>query len=355
MKIKITALDTLFFRDGKPFSMGEETWATGQFPPMPSVFYGAIRSLYFSIFPEAFSNIENEDPSENLEINEITLWQSRDRLFPCPSDLVEIKDMEEYQLLQLEDNKTDSSYPLSYLLKSDNQVESLIGKAVLTEDEFKDEYLKGEQPTAVLKLEKFLLSEPKVGIGRNNITRTTEEGQLYRVGLNRLDNKEDGKLEFFIDFNGLDFQEKLPKNGFLKLGAENKVVAYSIIEKPNKEIEEVKIEKQFKLVLTSPAIFKNGWFPDFLNDEFEGDFQGAKVKLIAAATGRAISVGGYDMKNKRPKPMFKALPAGSTFYFEIIDNATITLTDKPLKLNCVKGMEKQGFGIAYIGNIEVQN
>ena len=33
MLAKITPLDTVFFRDGKPFSWGEETWAEGIFPP----------------------------------------------------------------------------------------------------------------------------------------------------------------------------------------------------------------------------------------------------------------------------------------------------------------------------------
>ena len=48
MIIQIDPLDTLFFRNGKPFTMGEETWADAVFPPYPSVVYGALRSAYFS-------------------------------------------------------------------------------------------------------------------------------------------------------------------------------------------------------------------------------------------------------------------------------------------------------------------
>lgn len=41
------AFDTLFFRDGKPFSMGDDVWANGVFPPYPSTLYGALRASYF--------------------------------------------------------------------------------------------------------------------------------------------------------------------------------------------------------------------------------------------------------------------------------------------------------------------
>ena len=43
MIIEISALDTLFFRDGKPFSMGENHWTNSIFPPNMSTVYGADR------------------------------------------------------------------------------------------------------------------------------------------------------------------------------------------------------------------------------------------------------------------------------------------------------------------------
>jgi CRISPR-associated protein Cmr3 len=36
MEIKIQPLDTLFFRDGKPFEKGENTWADGMMLPNPT-------------------------------------------------------------------------------------------------------------------------------------------------------------------------------------------------------------------------------------------------------------------------------------------------------------------------------
>ena len=45
MFIKITPFDTLFFRTGRPFSGGVDTWVDAVFPPFPSTLYGAIRSF----------------------------------------------------------------------------------------------------------------------------------------------------------------------------------------------------------------------------------------------------------------------------------------------------------------------
>ena len=42
--IQIEPIDTLFFRDGKPFSMGDQSTAFGIFPPYPSTVFGAIRT-----------------------------------------------------------------------------------------------------------------------------------------------------------------------------------------------------------------------------------------------------------------------------------------------------------------------
>jgi CRISPR-associated protein Cmr3 len=74
-KIEIHALDTLFFRDGKPFERGEESVANGSFPPLPSVIYGALRTAFLGESFEkqdfAFDNFVTE--SAMLEIKQFFL------------------------------------------------------------------------------------------------------------------------------------------------------------------------------------------------------------------------------------------------------------------------------------------
>ena len=46
-KLIIEAFDNLFFGTGRPFTMGNDSWATAIFPPMPNTLYGMLRALYF--------------------------------------------------------------------------------------------------------------------------------------------------------------------------------------------------------------------------------------------------------------------------------------------------------------------
>ncbi|MEN3047138.1 MAG: type III-B CRISPR module-associated Cmr3 family protein, partial [Candidatus Hydrothermales bacterium] len=43
--IKLIPNDTLFFRTGRPFTMGSENWSDVIFPPYPSTIYGALRTF----------------------------------------------------------------------------------------------------------------------------------------------------------------------------------------------------------------------------------------------------------------------------------------------------------------------
>ncbi|WP_276662034.1 type III-B CRISPR module-associated Cmr3 family protein, partial [Syntrophomonas wolfei] len=93
MWIEIEALDTLFFRDGKPFSMGQESWAEGKLFPLPSVLYGALRSAYLGQHPECFANLgELDDVTSNLTIRGIYYRLGGNLYLPQPADLVARKD-----------------------------------------------------------------------------------------------------------------------------------------------------------------------------------------------------------------------------------------------------------------------
>lgn len=363
MKIKLTALDTLFFRDGKPFSMGEETWADGIFPPLPSVFYGALRTLYFSCFPDELPDLNKVDNTSKLIIKELCMRIGDMNYYPVPNDIVANKDKiglsddeDKNYILRLDEQKEISSYPLSHYLTCSNPevvVKGYNGDALISEVKLEN-YIFGEYSGQAhhLRLKdigSIVKSEAKTGIGRNNQTLAAEEGKLYRVGMQRLRNGEDLSLDFVIDFAGIDFKGQFPQQGFMKLGGENKSVFYEVIEESD-EPSEGFTATRFKIVLTTPGIFKNGWYPDFLNQDHTGIFQGSKVKMIAASVGKAVSAGGFDMKKKQPKPMYKAAPAGSVYYLETIEGE-IDIEKTKIKLDCLADKQNEGFGLAVLARI----
>ncbi len=353
MIIKIDPLDTLFFRDGKPFTMGEDTWSNGLFPPPPSVIYGALRSAYFSNhIDELKEATKSDDPTKNLKINGVYLWdkETKNIHLPLPNDCVQKKDGEENSVFVLsmdELKDVKSSCPTQDILTSEVKVKNMEGR--LINEESLKEYLSGTKTSfsPVIKMADIVLPEPKIGIGISKETGTSEEGKLYRMDMRRLENKKGESLSLLIDFEGLP----LPERGMMKLGGEGKAVSYQMYEPENFSVDKSKLDgNKFKLYLSTPAIFKNGWLPGWIDENtLEGEYKGLKLKLLTASIGKPILIGGFDMKARKPKPMCKAVPVGSVYYFEIVkgdlENAFEVFNQKAIS----DFYPVQGFGIVYVG------
>lgn len=364
MWISYAPLDTLFFRDGRPFSMGEETWAEGIFPPPPSVFLGAIRSALLSLQPELFTNMSDNDPTTDISIENIHFaYDQADYLrFICPGDIVRKKKEQESHLLTLKKNAKTNSYLLDYLPTSsfNGEVESFPPHFFLDHASFED-YLNGEFLGRPEEMPVYF--EPKIGIGRTKVNNTVIEGKLYRVGLQRYMHDNGNKLFFNIHYNLPTPLASLIKDNrlaFAKAGAENKAVEATILSSYPKVTLPKFTRKDciFKILLISPAIFKNAWIPDFIDPHsFKGTFHGIQVKFISAITGKPMAIGGFDMLRKEPKPMAKAVPAGSVYFFQLTDDNQSLETfannlTGPIRISHWR--EKEGFGLAYLGKVTSQ-
>ena len=359
MIIEINALDTLFFRDGKPFTMGEETWTDAIFPPMPSVIYGALRSAYFSYNTSEIENANlSNDPTKKLRIKGIYLKIQNELFFPIPLDCVKKKsDKEKAFVLDIESLSEKEFYsnypPLEKILISNNEAEN-INSGLLNKITF-EEYLtlKNISELYYIKVDEYMLSEPKIGIARSKKTHTSEEGKLYRIDMRRMSSKWSKtlpqKLSIVVDFEDLS----IPEKGLLKLGGEGKAVSYKKIDN-NITIGFPEFmendNNQFKIVLSTPTIFKKGWLPDWIDEEtLEGKYTGFKLKLLAAAIGKPVNLGGFDMKAGKPKPMYKIVPAGSVYHFEL-QEGQINKVEQIFYQKAISDVyPEQGFGITYVG------
>lgn len=356
MRLQIDALDTLFFRDGKPFTMGSDTWGSGIFPPHPSMVYGALRSLYFSYnikelkTASSIDEINPEDPTKALTITGFYLQHGNDLIFPVPMDCVKEKDgKEKNKLLPLKPEKTQcrSNCKTSLILRPEGrqQIEN-VEDGWINSITLKD-YLNGDYDNMYyLELSNVVLSEPKIGIGRNNKSRTAEDSKLYRVGMKRLKG-----ISIVVDIEGLD----IPLSGIMKIGGEGRPALFKSEDIKLIPPPPLKVNK-LKLYIATPAIFQKGWLPGGIDpNSLEGVINGIRLKLLAAAIGRPLYIGGFDIKKHRPKSMKRAVPAGSVYYFEIQGNYTNeeiinalhnkAISDSPLD-------RQQGFGIACVGKWE---
>lgn len=370
MIIEISALDTLFFRDGKPFSMGENHWTNSIFPPNMSTVYGAIRSAFFSENMDVFYYLKKEkklnnkeDPTRKLCVKnmlyKINSGYNKGYYYNMPLDLVGLKDSfdkrtnteenKRYTVypLKLRRNIYLDSLPLKYILYFDEHVKT-VADGLLPETMI-DKYINGKiEKLEINRIWDYLKNESKIGIGLNKETGTSMDSRFYRIDLKRLQN-----ISLIVEFDGIELRNK---NGIFKLGGEGKYAKYEEISKgscPFGLPKQVKINNRFKLCLLTPAIFEKGWIPKSINEEYILEDSKFKIKLVAAAVGKCMLVGGYDMVKSRPKPMLKAVPAGSTYYFEILEGEPGDIVESFHLKSVSDVMEEEGYGISFVSKWEV--
>jgi len=358
--LHLKAMDTLFFRDGKPFTMGEDSFAGGAFPPSPSVIYGFLRSNFFGEHMGEFRKMldSGADRTLDLEITSLLLtWNSEDErkhLFPAPLDLRyrhkttgDGFDIDSNRLALL--SKDRSNFNLSHIIVSDEygKSEDPTGRGFLTEEQF-NAYLAGSMPRNCMDLKESVLSESKVGLGLDTATSTAATGRLYALEMKRTASFHNGKeveIGISVGYRGLTVADRCVN----RMGGEGKMVNVSEADAPPISVQQnLAKEKYLCIYLATPAMFEQGAFPHDL-------FSKLGVEVFAAAIGRAEHVGGWDMVNRRPKPMLKAVPAGSVYYVQPKDGSGFSNDFLKAHGTCisdtVNGQDyaKQGFGLAYIG------
>jgi CRISPR-associated protein Cmr3 len=113
-----------------------------------------------------------------------------------------------------------------------------------------------------------------------------------------------------------------------------------------------------RMILATPAIFSNGWLPDWIApEEMEGNIPGLdtniRVKLVSAVTGRWEPISGwsYEKKSRGVKPLHRMVPAGSVYFFKILGESIDGAVLKELWLRSVCGgqYKNDGFGAALWG------
>lgn len=367
MKIKIQVLDTLFVRDGKPFSMGEENWANGTFPPPPSVFYGAIRTSYMvgsGLKPKEMN--QEKDESRNLLIQNIYLKlqpsnHSQEKVYlPCPLDLViqkGLNDKKAYSLI-LEKKSFPSNHPYPYYLKSDLETVLVTPKGYWMDLDSYRNYLEGaKKEFPVENITDYIIQEPKIGIAKSRTLGSIQEGKLYRMSM-----KRPIHLSFGLVVEGVN-----PLSPYLKLGAEGKV-SYWNEDKDSFEFPKHpdNLGNQLKIVLLTPGIFQGGNIPNWKKTgNLEYNWKGFQFKLLTACVGSPESIGGFDVQDNKPKKMYQCVPAGSVYYLEfthgdpnefanLIHGKSLILTEDGVEdsINSEYYQKaKEGFGIVYVGKV----
>lgn len=394
----LQANDTFFFRDGRPFTKGEQSEGYAIFPPLPSTILGALRTAYIAEHGDlpsfyagcAGSKITKSIGTPNslgsMHLKGVFLAdKGLDIYFPIPLDLVVKKNETDNKLYALEvclhNSNIRSNTSLTHLLRWNEKedVEAETSGKLANMD--LTEYLLGEHKNGEHKnfllfrpREDFVVDEPKIGIERSRQTLTSEDGMLYRINMSRFQssilnpNAQDAlsDLGFLVDYQ---CDEILPAKGLLKLGGEGRSFLYQqSCHNPDPLYEEEDLKElktsiedsgMFKLYFAMPTIFENGWLPNWID---KATYQGLNlpsgtnlpsIKLITAAVGKTIAVGGWDMKNNMPKPTQRAVPAGSVYYFKMLDDCHVDDIINTFHYKNISDCRaEEGYGLCFVGAAE---
>ena len=178
--------------------------------------------------------------------------------------------------------------------------------------------------------------DPRLGIGLNADAHTAEDGQIYTTEgfafspANASSGAITGKADlapfastgFLVGIQGV--AKLLPDVGLLRLGGDGRSAQYRKVAFTAPTAANVPgAKKQFRLLLQTPALFRQGWLPEGVTEGVDGhngtyrlQGDGFSARLACAALGRREVISGWDLYQWAPKPAQAAAPAGSVYWFD---------------------------------------
>lgn len=330
---EIEPLDSMLFRDGKPFSANSHL-AVSVFPPFPYTFSGFLRS-HFGSRKGCFSGTPAEQEAKLCNaglgwgddygefcLNYALLYGKPERFegpkslfFPVPADLLHEKKKEDKVIGYLSPNESKKSSEIVSSMPeeipcwvkenklSECEAAQPFSRGFISAEDMK-KYLRGEfKGIKVYKQSDFAELEPRTSVQIGSDGKG-EDGKLFMVNFLRF---RPG-ISFYLSYEGKDIaQEKEEPESFA--GERRGILFRPAAEKklPEAQINYAGEEKKnIKVVLISPAFFENMRTPA----EIDG------LDLVSAVTTGYEDIGGWDLANKKPRLIRKAVKAGSVFYYK---------------------------------------
>ncbi|MGK9451813.1 type III-B CRISPR module-associated Cmr3 family protein [Acidithiobacillus caldus] len=328
----------LVFRSGRPFGTGSRESARF---PWPSAIAGALRSAWMRSQGDV-SFQQTEHALQHRAGGPFLLGPDGEIFVPKPADAVVVLD--EKTQTPVVHRLLPGNYPPgcgSDLPKGLQPVvaeREFVGKpqrgasfwpisAILDWDSGRapipDRWLYTDAEPAPLRLRQ---SSTHVRIDRRR--QAAEDGQLFQMealdfGRERLAEKGFAEASWQL---GAFYQEALA-DGLLPLGGERRGAWIQRDDDgphtpPTGVLEALERSDTFALTLCTPALLSGGWRPAWLDPQMQAvfpDIPGLRVQLLALANERWQGISGWDLAHKRPKPGRRAVPAGSTYWFRILE------------------------------------
>lgn len=351
--VQIRPIDAWFFRDGRPYVEGEanQTDVESEFPPGPRTIAGALRAATArgmgwsggswtsnTAIVEAVG--DGPDDTGRASFFGSFVRHGDEDWFPAPQHLLLRRD-EEHRPLALVGPGEPRITDIGEVRLVTPQEGGRDAEGYWVSREGLEAILRGDTPTRAVPSTEFFAHEPRIGIRRNDESRTTDEGAMYSPHYVRL--RPGTSLVVRVD--AVDVPESLvPFGGESRMAALTSLGEARVMSSP---IDAIRAARKFAVVLLSPGnLATNRGTSPVPGDEFPG-LPGAIV--VSAAATKPVYLGGWSSHGGGgPLPLLPHVPAGSVYFCELEAGADI---DAVLDRHdtCIGAHANLGFGHIVLG------
>lgn len=332
----VKPLDVLYLRGNRLFD-GAGAHGAALMPPWPSLAAGALRSRMLvdhQIEPVQFAAgtkpegaigacLGTPEKPGNFRIADFCVARKSEAavevFFPLPADLVAQTDGHLQYLLPTALHpalRTSYPLPLCPLLAADKPSKPLGGRWL--NQAGLSAYLGGAPLSFAvhcIEQKKLWQFDQRLGIALDGQRRTAAEGQIYTAETVAM--AED--CGFLVGVDGA--AGLLPENGLVRLGGDGRgaEILPCKFTPPAPDWRRIAEEKRFRLLLTTPGLFTEGWqLPGLTQGDncwtWRGEAFSASLKSACVSRGEVVS--GWDIARHRPKEALRVAPTGSVYFFD---------------------------------------
>ena len=358
-------LDTLFFRDGTPYSADSapQEDVASLFPPHPMTVAGALRAALARCngwngrrrWPAHLGLVLGDGPDDTgqLVMEGPFLLRDDQPLFRAPRHLLGTIDGDQWTprlllrpgsavMCDLGDAVRLPQAPTTFdgiekCKTGDSSWLTLAGMGSV---------LHGQLPGAgeVVSSRCLWSEEPRIGLERDRSRRTAEEGKLYSSRHVRL--KRGVSLGACID--GVPPDWTLPTDQLVPLGGESRLAAcrtWNVVPTLRMPLAEIDADGRVVVIALTPLDLDEAACRGRRKLDVPGN-----ARVVSACLGRPERIGGWNSLERRPLPLRSVLPAGSALFCEagepqrFID--AVAARDGLPRLG---SRQAQGFGVVALG------
>lgn len=387
--LRLTPHDPIIARDGRPFGAGQGNRMHGMAWPLPSVVAGSFRTALVKANPNL--DFRNNMPQRLMDIAVAGAFPTvGDQLYlPAPSNAVAEPDEDGKSIKMVhrvtpQDNFGGSDFPddlpLQPVMLSEEQAVAdfkpadvpawwpikAVSRWLLAEDVTFDKTFLG---AAIQETRDHVHLDPDQGAAAEGKLFTTSGlavTHLPRFGMENAATFEErlAKITLSVRVAIVDdaFEHVESLSAWHPLGGERRLVHWRRSEFDDAwacppdlaEALNDAPKNNICMVLATPAIFRHGWRPGWLDagsltgEPWEG---GPMLRLVGVANGRWKAVSGWSLAPPRgPKPIRRMVPAGSVYFFEKVDGGGFPAADGWLRpISDDEQDQRDGFGLALWG------